>query len=105
MQPQLDEIFFLGIGYEKSFDTFEIILALASSDYCNERNGYYSPLPGRFFWKHKRSTSPLDRVISEANAKKENWEPLRAGMFGGSIARFEAVAADYVRTIGGIGFF
>lgn len=109
LQPQLDEIFFLGIGYEKSFDTFEIILALASSDYCNERNGYYSPLPGRFFWKHKRSsshrTSPLDRVISEANAKKENWEPIRAGMFGGSIARFEAVAADYARTIGGISFF
>jgi hypothetical protein len=109
LQPQLDEIFFLGIGYEKSFDTFEIILALASSDYCNERNGYYSPLPGRFFWKHKRSsthrTSPLDRVISEANAKKENWEPIRAGLFGGSIARFEAVAADYSRTIGNIGFF
>jgi hypothetical protein len=109
LQPQLDEIFFLGIGYEKSFDTFEIILALASSDYCNERNGYYSALPGRFFWKHKRSsshrTSPLDRVISEANAKKENWEPIRAGMFGGSIARFEAVAADYARTIGGISFF
>jgi len=105
LQPQLDELFFLGIGYEKSFDTLEIILALASSDYCNERNGYYSPLPGRFFWKHKRSTSPLDRVISEANAKKENWEPIRAGLFGGSIARFEAVAADYVRTIGGISFF
>ena len=100
LQPRLDELFFLGKGYERAFDTLEVFLALVSSDSSYARSGNYSYLPGRFYWKHNslRSTSPLDRVLSEAKAKKADWLPFKAGMFDGSIERVEA-AVDHCKRV------
>jgi hypothetical protein len=101
LQARLDELFFLGKGYERSFDTLEVFLALVSSDSSYIKNGNHSYLPGRFDWRHKslRSTSPLDRVLSEDKAKKADWLPFKAGMFGGSIERVELAVNHYKRVI------
>jgi hypothetical protein len=72
-----------------------------SSDSSYTKSGNYSYLPGRFYWKQKSlgSTSPLERVLSEAKAKKADWLPFKAGMFDGSIERVEAVVNHHKRVI------
>jgi hypothetical protein len=54
----------------------------------------HSPLSllGRFAWKHQRGRSPLSLILQEADQAGDEWAPLKAGLFGGSYARFKEVA-------------
>jgi hypothetical protein len=103
LQPKLDDILFVGKNYERSFDEFEVMFALAVADLNKQRNDHLWGPIGRFGWKHRhRNGAPLQRVIDEAKSMRELWEPLRAGLFGGSIDRFLGVADEYQKTIGGL---
>jgi hypothetical protein len=105
LQPKLDDALFLGKNYENAFDTFEVFFALAFADIQRMQNlGVWGPI-GRFGWKFYRGAiSPLARVISEATRMKEEWPPLRAGLFGGSYERFDSVASEYADRIGKLGW-
>jgi uncharacterized caspase-like protein len=100
LQPKLDDILFIGKSYEKSFDEFEVLFALVVADIKKQRNeGVWGPI-GRFGWKHNsRDNAPLSRTINEAHALGENWEPLKAGLFGGKLERFNEVADEYQQRI------
>jgi hypothetical protein len=98
LQPRLDDLLFLGSGYEGAFDDFEILLALSSADQgASAREGrFWGPI-GRFGWKENRSSDqPFSRLVAEAKRAGANWGPLRAGLFEGSIERFKTAAEAFV---------
>lgn len=105
LQPKLDDILFIGKNYERSFDEFEVLFALVVADIKRQRNGHVWGPVGRFGWKHRsRHNGPLSRIIGEAQAMGSDWGPLTAGLFGGTVDRFNAVADEYQRMISGLGW-
>lgn len=100
LQPKLDDLLFVGRGYETAFDEFEVLFALAVADLHRLSDRHVWGPVGRFGWKGDRGyENPLGRVIEEARSLGANWEPLRAGLFGGSVERFEAVATEYQQQV------
>lgn len=100
IQPRLDDLLFLGRGYEELFDRFEVFLALVYADQCS-RESFWGP-PGRFAWKYHSSlytTNPLDELAAEAKLRGEGWPPLQHGFFGGSWERFHDVVETYRNTV------
>lgn len=96
LQPSLDDLFFLGKGYESVFDEFEILFALAVADIKKSEDNYIWGPVGRFGWKDRlHGTSPFQRLRDEAARHKSNWPPIKAGMFGGDYKRFEDIAEEY----------
>lgn len=75
------------------FDTLEIMIALAYLDRLQDPASKQWIPPGRFCWKHE--TSPTTRLFSDADREGSAWLPLKAGMFGGDIKRFQAVRAAF----------
>ncbi len=83
--------------YEKSFDRFEYLFALAHADACEKTTQeYWGPI-GRFGWKSRRSfgRTIVDEVQQEIDEQGDRWPPLRAGLFDGSIERVKAVKSGF----------
>ncbi len=96
VQPELDDMLFLGKGYEDVFDEFEILFALVVADLKKQVDSYVWGPIGRFGWKNRRhGTPPFQKLRNEAAQYKNNWGPIKAGMFGGQYERFEEVAEHY----------
>ena len=95
IQPAVEDLLFLGNGYEAVFDRFEILYALTFADLEHEelRRGW-GPV-GRFGWKHRHGNGPFDQLLAEARWAGVEWGPVRAGLFQGSSDRFEEVASTY----------
>jgi hypothetical protein len=93
----LEDILFLGRSYEPLFDRFEILFALECSNKEVAKGNVAWVPPGRFAWKYRRDRlgNPFDQLVDEANEQGDNWTPVRAGLFNGSHAQFEKVAAAY----------
>lgn len=106
IQPLLDDVLFLGEGYDTVFDTFEVFYALAHADLeFMKGKSAWGPV-GRFAWKHhSRENGPLMLVVSEGRSQKEDWAPLKAGLFGGSYQRFDNAATKYTEHINKLGWF
>lgn len=102
LQPQLDDLLFVGKDYERCFDEFEIMLALLHVDLNLQESpdaSTWGPV-GRFGWKHKdryRSQSPFLEILKVAEREKTSWPPLKADLFGGSFDRF-MIAAEKFQT-------
>jgi hypothetical protein len=100
VQPELDDMFFLGKGYEEIFDEFEILFALVVADLKKQKDTHVWGPIGRFGWKNRRlGTSPFQKLRNEAAQYKNNWGPIQAGMFGRQYERFEEVAELYQNKI------
>jgi hypothetical protein len=100
VQPELDDMFFLGKGYEEIFDEFEILFALVVADLNKQKDTHVWGPIGRFGWKNRRhGTSPFQKLRNEAAQYKNNWGPIQAGMFGRQYERFEEVAELYQNKI------
>lgn len=97
LQPDLDDLFFLGDDYERHFDRFEMLYAL---EHAHQYYKVWGPV-GRFGWKyHSRGTSsPFHLLLSEASAQGAEWPVLKAGLFGGSLDRFNEVVKQYEENI------
>jgi SIR2-like domain len=85
--------------YENAFDRFEYLLALIHADLKN-RPGSWKPM-GCFGWRHRFEA---ERHVSaelavEAEQKGKGWEPLAAGLFGGSAERFKELNGELQATI------
>jgi hypothetical protein len=90
LQPVLTESLFLGAGYEQLFDRYEILRAILYADLT----GGWAPI-GRWGMKHLHGMGDANAYTglrAEAAEKKDQWGPLRVGLFGGSYARFDKVA-------------
>jgi hypothetical protein len=102
LQPLLEDLIFLGGAYEDLFDRFEVISALAHADQRLEMGHPWGP-PGRFLWKARQGNDgPLAVICQEAEAAGDAWPLLRSGLFRGSGARFQQVAAAYQKFISGM---
>jgi len=98
LQPIFDDLLFLGKSYERLFDYFEIFLALVHADYY-EREGRRAWGPvGRFGWKERRD-GILKKFFEEANLKKNEWPPIKAGFFNSSFDRFKEIFDKYYNDI------
>jgi hypothetical protein len=98
LQPEIDDLLFLGRSYEALFDRFEILLALICADLLEQKRGQVWGLPGRFAWKYQgRSpdSSPFIELAREAERQQDDWPPIRAGFFGASYQRFNEIASKY----------
>lgn len=79
--------------YERLYDRFELLLAVASADITRDRGGLepWGP-PGRWAWKRHRPT--IEDATAWARAKVdelgEAWPFLRGPLFDGSPERFRA---------------
>jgi hypothetical protein len=106
IQPMIDDVFFIGKGYEKCFDEFEILLALTVAGIKkNKEKHVWGPI-GRFGWKHRsRSNSPYIRIVGEANNMKENWPPIKAGLFNGNYEQFRIIAEEYGNLLNGLPWY
>ncbi len=105
IQPLLDNLFFLGRSYEPVFDEFEVLYALAVADLRKQTNSrVWGPI-GRFGWKCGRDNSPFAKLLSEAANLRDQWPPIKAGMFGGSYERFEPVANEFKESLGKLNWF
>ena len=107
-QPALDDLLFLGKSYETLFDRFEVFLALVYADLGAGRIDRIWGPPGRFAWKHSSrgvDSSPFNKVSEEARSQGQEWPPLKAGLFGGSVDRFQEVAQGYLELISQLRWF
>lgn len=97
VQPILDDILFLGKSYEHLFDKAEVLIALI---YANITKNDWGP-PGRFAWKYKHNylLNPFVEIVKEADLKKNEWAPLKAGLFSGSYDNFEETAKKYAEML------
>jgi len=95
LQPQLDDILFVGKNYDRSFDEFEVLLALAAADAGQQGGWVWGPI-GRFGWKQSNfQNPPFNRILEEAKSAGDDWPPLKSGLFGGQIERFSAIAESF----------
>lgn len=97
VQPVLGELLFLGAGYEQLFDRYEILRAML---YADLTGGGWAPI-GRWGSKHLHGmgdATAYTGLRAEAAEMKDQWGPLRAGLFGGSYARFDKVAVKVEET-------
>lgn len=93
LKDKLEEILFLGGGYDHTFDMFEVYLGLVSS---HESAHGWGPV-GRFAWKYNydEDSNPFHLISKEAEISAENWMPIKVGLFGGSIDKFQATYATF----------
>jgi hypothetical protein len=95
LRPILEEALFLGRDYERLFDHFEVLLALAFADFRDPSGDNCWGPPGRFAYKERRGDSPMAALIDEAQLHGDAWPPLATGLFGGKCERFLKVAGGY----------
>lgn len=84
--------------YEEAFDRFEYMLGLVCADLGQEREAYrfWGPV-GSFGWRHRNEPKKhiTVKVESEMAAAGDNWAPLRAGLFGGSLERAREIKTKF----------
>ena len=96
LNPELNELFFLGQDYEDYFDQFEIFLALANGYYYKQNDGHFWAPLGRFTYKARSDerNHPFQWILTEAETQRNNWQPIRANLFPADIERFEEIASE-----------
>lgn len=98
LQPIVEDIAFVGLSYERYFDYFEVFWALEYAYQEKKETGHVWGPVGRFGWKFRRGDTgenPFIELFGEANTLKENWGPIKAGLFGGSFQVFQSIADEY----------
>ncbi len=75
--------------YDRVFDQWEYLLALVVADqraFLGERE--WAPI-GRFGWRRVDFEHIDQMMLQEAEQHKADWRPLRTGLFGGSLERYQ----------------
>lgn len=107
LRPTFLDLIYSDREYIEAFDRFEYLTSLVHAHLYWEYYGgaFYSG--GCFEWRNRNSDSWLPKVIAEeVEVAKDQWAPLRAGLFDGSLERFaevksavdKSVADNYWRT-------
>jgi hypothetical protein len=80
--------------YEATFDRFEYLYCLIVIDLQLARDDKYLFLAGgRYYWQRSRESGRSEienQIEAELTSQKEQWLPLRSGLFGGSIEHAQA---------------
>jgi hypothetical protein len=74
--------------FDETFDRLEFFWALVFTDFSLQASKFYWIPVGRFGWKYANDGYSITQVIKqEIEQYGENWLPLKAGFFGGSVER------------------
>lgn len=102
LQPQLEDLLFLGRSYEMLYDKFEILYALLYAEITyNPDISIWGP-PGRFAWKYRRGSNVFLDIVKEADSMKNNWILLKSGLFQSSYDRFKKISQEYEELLKGL---
>lgn len=93
------------LEYDRVFDSFEYLRALVYADLSSqaypkraEERLWWAPV-GRFGWKlrmtREGSSTPMSEAESQINSLGEEWGPLKAGLFDGSVQRVNLVKQKF----------
>ncbi len=87
LKPALDGLLFLGNSYDQVFDRYEVLRTWMYADFTEAD---WAPV-GRYVEKYELRSkgSPYYELRAEAEAQRDQWGPLKAGLFRGSYTRFE----------------
>jgi hypothetical protein len=101
LQAPLDELLFLGDGYEALFDEFEMLLALSFADLTSSKRDsrIWGPV-GRFDYKRR-----LSKYVERTKAEGANWPPLKLGFFASKQERFDEVSKGFLEFLGRVSFY
>lgn len=98
IQPEIDELLFLGRSYEEMFDRFEVLLSLATihARLIPTFDKTFYGLPGRYSYKYRQSPrlNSLSAIGEEAKLLGLNWSVLKSGMFNNSLEEFQNAYSD-----------
>ena len=102
LQPQLEDLLFIGRSYEMLYDKFEILYALIFAELVyNPKLSIRGPI-GRFGWKYRRGSNVFLDIIKEADRMKNNWKLLKSGLFQSSYDRFKKISQEYEELLKGL---
>lgn len=101
LAEKLSEYFSNRDSFGRTFDRFEYLLGLVHGD-CRERTlgetygDRFLGFLGEFAYRAKhQSQNVLSIFDEEIEREKEDWPPLKAGLFGGSLERLREVKVGY----------
>ena len=101
LRETLADTIAVGNEYEAVFDRFGYILGLIIEDLRDQLpDNIYTPSPPvgdvtRNWYPTSGTPSLWERIKTEAEQAGANWEPIRAGLFDGSFARFATTEEKY----------
>jgi len=96
--------------YQNAFDRFEYLLGLVHADLTRQNvtiGGWWGPV-GCFAWRNSHFDQEgrmAHKVGVELEAEGINWAPLRAGLFGGSVAQAKIAITKFNDFLSQISFF
>lgn len=95
--------------YQAAFDRFEYILALVHADqnrWIMQDDSWRGPL-GRFAWRGQSfgETRVREVIAKEIEAEGENWPPIKAGLFGGSLEQAKTAKSKFDTFLAKFPFF
>jgi hypothetical protein len=95
LEPMMDSVVFVGSDYQEAFERFELLFALEYMHRSSRPLGMSWAPPGRFGWKFRGGDNPTSRLFKEFESRGAEWEPLKAGLFGGSQERFAEIGNEF----------
>ena len=73
------------------FDVFEYLISLNYQFLCgSEAINNWAPW-GEYKWRRKLKDDTIANFDAEADAEKDNWLPIRTGMFNGEYEKYKDV--------------
>ncbi len=102
LQPDLEDIIFLGNSYEHLFDIYELFQMFVYADLvkCD-----WGPI-GRFGWKQLRGRDTLViDYVEEAKKQGNLWPPIQAGLFNSDINRFNEISVHLLERLSKLSWF
>lgn len=79
------------VRYDQVFDRFEYLQFLVHADARRESGQSVWGPSGRFRWSN---TETCTRIAAEIETEGEQWPPLQAGLFGGSLERLRSIRGE-----------
>ena len=104
LREPLRELLPRDADYEKYFDRFEQLFTLVAGDLYDKQWGRPAWQAGRFLWLDRRvgAEGALEGLYAEIAREKENWAGFRAGLFDGSLERYEHLKSKFEESLPGL---
>jgi hypothetical protein len=85
--------------YRKFFDRFEYLFALVYADlFEKQKNRIWAPI-GCFGWRYRHESERhiSSEIERESTEEGDNWPPIKAGLFEGSVERFQNIKEEFYK--------
>lgn len=87
LRPYFKKIIFNDNEYIEVFNFLEYFISLNYIDLVKREYGIWAPC-GEFHWRYSKEDDLLTRSLERADIEKNQWEPIKEGMFNNSYEHF-----------------